>query len=92
MRWRVISSYPLAWRTWDDEEYVVYHPGSGDTHVLNAMSAELLRRMEDASTTRAELVSHCVEVLGIEPDEEFARQIDHLLNELNDLGLIEPAP
>lgn len=59
----------LVWRRWNDSEYwIVFHPESRQTHVLDEISASVLRLTLDSP--------HCVEVVaeqfisefGIEPE------------------------
>ena len=42
--WRVSSGSTFRWRQWDDE-FVLYHDESGDTHRLNALSARALEHL-----------------------------------------------
>lgn len=41
-RWRAAGCAPLAWRAWDDE-FVVFNPRTGSTHLLSELAGEVLR-------------------------------------------------
>lgn len=87
-----MATYPLIWKCWDDDEAVVYHTGSGDTHLLNDIAADLLRLLADRTLSADELASLYGRSAGVEPDQEFHGRVAALLAEFDDLGLIEPAP
>ncbi len=92
VRWRVISGHPLVWRSWDDDEHVVYHTGTGDTHLLNDVAAEILVCLEVEALTCEELARRCGAAFGVEPDEGLRGHVAATLDEFDDLGLIEAAP
>ena len=85
-------SCDLIWRTWDDEESVVYHVPSGDTHVLNRVSALALKHLEDHSLSPAELTSLLAGSLDCDGDEDLCRYVEELLVGFDQRGLAEPAP
>lgn len=88
----LISSCPLIWRNWDEDEHVLYHCGTGDTHVLNDLAAELLALLETESLTARELADQSAAMFCIEPDEIFHQNVAAALAEFDELGLIEPQP
>jgi PqqD family protein of HPr-rel-A system len=90
-RWRVQGSSSLCWRAWD-EEHVVFHPASGDTHLLNAFTAEVLRALEECPASGAELTQLFAPAFEAEDEPALRGQIDNLLARFHELGLIEPAP
>lgn len=90
MKWLVAPAADLRWRCWDDE-LVVYHVQSGDTHLLNPLAAEALRCLCDASATVEELAAHVARTLDVEPDDELLRQMQQCVAQFDELGLIEPA-
>lgn len=92
MKWTLISTKALVWRSWDEDEHVVFHSGSGDTHILNDVAAELLGLLDSASLTSLELADRCAEAFGIEPDASFREHVSESLAKFDELGLIEPAP
>ena len=88
-RWRVSSRAPLKWREWDGE-WVVFHPDSGDTHLLDPFAARVLKRLEDAPATADMLVQRLAESPAAAPANELPRMVEQLLRVLDDAGLIEP--
>ena len=40
-RWKVHANSDLRWRSWQDDS-VLYHGASGDTHLLDPVAAEAL--------------------------------------------------
>jgi len=87
-RWKVKPEFPLQWQVWDDE-FVVYNTGSGDTHLLDPVAAEVLQSLEQESANLPELVGKVTASLEIEPDSKFSDYLEQLLSDLYKLGLIE---
>lgn len=89
-RWRIVPGYELLWFEGDDG-HVVYHSGSGDTHLIDDAAADLLRLLQADSQASAALAARLAEddrVAAAEAPEYTAR----LLHELARLGLVEPCP
>jgi PqqD family protein of HPr-rel-A system len=79
-KWRVPEDWQLEWRQWGSL-HVVFNPASGDTHLLNAASASVLRSLErNASTVEA-----------LEARTPDSSDVSELVSELDELGLIAPA-
>lgn len=92
--WRVPQDWRLEWRQWGGL-HVVYNPASGDTHLLNAIPACVLRSLETKAASIEELKA-LVKALasnlhGQPPDEALSSDIEALVTELDELGLITPA-
>ena len=92
MKWRQVAPDLLVWRSWDDDEFVVYHKGTGDTHVLNDVAAQLLSCLEESSLSPEELAAGCARVYDVDVDESLLREIETTLTQFDELGLIEAAP
>ena len=90
LAWRVPLHSRFHWRAWDDE-HVVYHVNSGDTHRLNAVGARALRLLMSASLTSAELATHLEPELPGETDAVRLELVEALVSQLRSLGLVEPA-
>lgn len=88
-RWRVPANADFRWRAWDGE-FVLYHCNSGDTHRMNAFSAEVLRALGEQPATSAELLRQLSTRLALEPDETLRANLEALLARFHDFGLIEP--
>jgi len=87
--WAVVDP-PLHWRSWDKREYVVYHSASGDTHLLNHVTAEVLRKLERSQMGSHELAGEVATALDCDLDEEFETYIERLLMHLDRIGLVIP--
>ena len=88
--WRVPHASKLHWRQWD-QEFVVYHEGSGDTHRLNELAARALQTLcADALSVEA-LANRLAQDVPVPPDGTPSTTLAELLGQLLELGLIEPA-
>jgi len=87
-KWQMTSGFELLWHTWDDES-VVYHTGSGDTHLLDTIAMSALMALENKALTVAELVEKVSKHCAINPDPAFFESITQLISSFNRLGLIE---
>jgi PqqD family protein of HPr-rel-A system len=90
-KWAVNRSASLSWKRFDDE-FIVFNASSGDTHLLNLISTEALRCLEESPTTAAELSRRVAERLGLFDSEDTQRQVAELLSRLDELGLVESVP
>ena len=91
-RWGISREAPLLWRSWDDDEYVVYSSVSGDTHLINEVTAEVLRQLERSELAFSDLAHNVAKTLGAEPDEQIETHVARLLVYLDQIGLVESAP
>ncbi len=80
VKWRAIDPGRILWERWP-EECVVYNDLSGQTHLLNASAAAALELL-GAGSESAETLA---EKLNVDSAE-----IERLLLEFDQLGLIEP--
>ncbi len=79
-RWRLIDPDHILWERWPDE-CIVYNDLSGQTHLLNLSAAAALELLGDGPESAETLA----ETLKVERAE-----IERLLQEFDQLGLIEP--
>lgn len=86
--WTVPKDWRLEWRQWESF-HVVFNPASGDTHLLNAIPAFVLRSLETEPLSVEELKA-LVSRLPEPPSNPG--DIDGLVLELDELGLIVEAP
>jgi PqqD family protein of HPr-rel-A system len=86
--WRVTRGCELRWRRWDDE-HLVYNCGSGDTHLLDSISAEILKKIGAGPASPAELVVWLSGRTAPDSFPEVSAYIADLLRQLHSLGLIE---
>jgi PqqD family protein of HPr-rel-A system len=86
---RIFQNSKLFWRVWDDE-FIIFHPLSGDTHLLDYFSAEVLKSIEDAPAECAEIAAFISRKFEIDLDEKLVDRIEELLSKFSKLNLIEP--
>lgn len=89
-KWRACTEATLLWRQWGDE-YVVFNPASGDTHVLNEVAAQALQRLEQSPADTRDLTAHIRAAIHIDPDDQLLRHMEGLIDQFDELGLTEPA-
>ncbi len=86
MKWRIVSANQLVWHCWEDE-CLLYNDASGSTHLVGAVMAELLQRLEVAPKTTKQLEMELASVLSSAP-LEITEWLGQTLFQLKDLGLI----
>ena len=98
-RWRVPNGIVLRRRIWDDEG-VVYHPLSGETHLLNVTAIVVLDLIEAGPRSVPGLVDALIERNEAAEDADddpgaratMTEQVAELVGHLDALGLVEPCP
>jgi PqqD family protein of HPr-rel-A system len=86
--WKRADAGALEQRWWDDQ-LVVYHRGSGNTHLLNLLAGEVLDCLGQSPAGAAELAGRVAGRLDLQPDPDFLQRMEALLNELEELGIVE---
>lgn len=91
MAWRIRPGADLVWRSWDEDEFLVFDAASGDTHLLNRVTAtvfEILGRepLDDKGIGRE--LSRCLDIDPAVVEPHLARLLSHLAR----LGLVESTP
>ncbi len=79
----------LRWQEWDDE-FVVYNPVSGDTHFLDYLSAQGLKRLQKRAMSMEQLVDDLADSLTIGAHDALGDYVSRLVSELVELGLVYP--
>jgi PqqD family protein of HPr-rel-A system len=85
-RWSADMELRQHWRCWDDET-MVFHPKSGETHCLNSLAASVLRKLGECALTASELMDQLQSEGG---DAPSVQEIEALLQQFDELGLISP--
>jgi PqqD family protein of HPr-rel-A system len=88
--WRRTPGGALSWRRWGDEA-VVYDPNTGDTHLLDALAAEILGRLEAGATGADELAVALARDLDLAHRADITESVTQAFDRFAALGLIEPA-
>ena len=79
----------LHWQKWEGE-YIVYNATSGNTHLLNATAAQALKMLERKPASVADISNQLTSSAGLNADEEVLQQVEALVANLDELGLVEP--
>ena len=91
MKWQIISSDQdaLYLHSWDNEGYVVYNSLTGDTHLLSLTAGRLLLELQQSPTDTLTLANLVAPTDQTEPVTQYKFEIEHILEELSTLNLIE---
>ena len=88
--WRLNLAPQLPLRIWDGD-VVVYNPLSGDTHLLDVLTGELLRLIIAGPATVTALREAAATLLEVPDDDTLGQHVGQALAALDESGLIEPA-
>jgi PqqD family protein of HPr-rel-A system len=88
--WQLAEGCRLHWKAWDDE-FVIFDEGSGDTHLLDPLAAEVLKLLEQSPGDVADLARRTVARLDLAPDPDLAARVLELVRRFAAAGLVEPA-
>jgi len=87
-RWQQLNGVDFLQRRWEGE-LVVYNTGSGDTHLLETLSAEIFIHLQEQPAGLPQIVEHIADTFLYEVDEELKTHISDMLVQLQKLRLIE---
>ncbi|MFM2448392.1 MAG: hypothetical protein RIS44_842 [Pseudomonadota bacterium] len=88
--WSAPHGQSLLVRQWEEEALcVVYQPLNGDTHLLDALPAELLRLLTDKAYTSSELLADLRDVFADVDAQQAADSLERSLATLRAMGLIQ---
>lgn len=88
MSWAVPEQAVISIEVWGDNA-VVFSSMSGQTHLLNGLACEALLLLKIAPETVATLVNKLCMIFDVEDKVELEIQIQSLMHEFENLGLIE---
>ena len=86
--WRLIPGVFPVIHCWDGD-YVVFAPLSGDTHILDITGGEVLQALLTGPETAETIQRKIAALLDLPADATLAAQVDGMLENLDELGLIE---
>jgi PqqD family protein of HPr-rel-A system len=87
-QWQAVSPDGWRWAQWE-ESYSLFHPETGDTHILTELAALVLQSVSDAPRTTAGLCALTAEMCEIEADAQWRSGMCALLSGLEELELLE---
>ena len=87
--WRTPAEAPTI-RDWNGD-FAVYNPLSGHTHILDLVAGEVLLLLQQRPQSDDDLRERVATLLEMPSDEALATRVDHILEHLDEIGLIEPA-
>ncbi|WP_162910946.1 HPr-rel-A system PqqD family peptide chaperone [Azohydromonas sediminis] len=89
--WRLNPTAQWHWRDWGADS-VVIEVRSGDTHLLDPLSAAVMACIESGACCRGELLAMLRADLDVDAVPEFSQTLETILEKLFRLGWIEPKP
>jgi len=89
LEWELAEGSRLHWASWDDE-YVVFDEGSGNTHLLDFLTAEVLKALEQSRGAVPALIERVAARLDLDPDADLERRIREVVERFREAGLVEP--
>lgn len=87
MKWHVIAPDALHTRAWDNE-VVVYETTSGNTHLLDAVTARVLATVANAPADTTAIAQTLADLWPENPAELVHEQVDAILAGLAGISLI----
>jgi PqqD family protein of HPr-rel-A system len=88
---KIWKTFPLTCKAWD-QEFVVFNSASGNTHLINPVTAKILSILGLRPISALELSRHIAAEMQLDTDEEIVQRVEVLLETLDHLGLIESLP
>jgi PqqD family protein of HPr-rel-A system len=87
MLWHLNPLVDLSWKRWE-EEWVVFDSGSGQTHLMDALTAATLMTIEVGEIDFSGLAAQTSETLMINDGPELHKALNDIVNRLVAVGLI----
>jgi len=81
--WKLMAGQSLCFRTWDEEEFLLYNNLSGDTHLIDADAIDVLLSLQQQPAGAEALLAL------LEMDSADRHLLDGMLEQLCALSLIE---
>jgi PqqD family protein of HPr-rel-A system len=84
----IIKTAKIRSIQWDDD-YVIYDQLSGDTHLLDAVSGELICALSEQAMSRTELLKKLNELLEAPGELEMENYLDDFIARFQKSGLLD---
>ncbi len=88
-KWRIAGGDSLLQKDWA-QDTTVYSRLTGETHLLSALPAEVLRMLTEGEKSEAELAAAMGVLCEVTVDEGWLNDICKILQRLEALFLVEP--
>ena len=88
-RWALRPGFPILTRDWG-RETVVYHGGSGDTHLVGPSGRALLDVLGEGARGERELEQRLADTFDAGPAADRRHELHRLLTDFETLGLVAP--
>lgn len=87
-RWKINPFVDLHWRTWNNET-VLFDSASGDTHLLEPITVEVLKFIEasDSSQSITDVVKRITPITNEGEEDAFAH-VQHVIAACQRLGIV----
>jgi len=87
--WQISPDTELFLAHWDnEEEAVVYQPGSGDTYLINDIARRVIIILQESSASAVDIYDRIGASFGALPRQEIIAQLENLLSGLLKVGLV----
>lgn len=87
--WRITQGSELLWKRLEDD-FLVYDTGSGNTHLLDLLSGNILQFIQSCRPTTRDLCAH-MDSTRLPPHRNpSSSYLENLLERFQRLGLVEP--
>lgn len=86
--WVMVGTAPLHWALWARDN-VVYHPETGETHLLSELPTLVLQRVQTDAVSTAQICSETATACGVADDDAWRGKIEAIVRSLANLELIE---
>ena len=93
MTWAIASRGELVFRTWEDDDNVVFfNSSSGDTHLVDAFGMALLQLIQAEPQTPQGLAAKLADFFEEVDEGGILGHIDATLHRFRHLGIVVPLP
>lgn len=88
--WSIPECANIAIENWD-ENAMVFYSLTGETHLINALACEVLMLFQTGPETFSSLINKLCMIFEVEDKADLELQIQKLIANFENLGLIESA-
>ena len=90
-QWKLNPEFQLCWKEWDNQ-LIIYHTGSGDTHLFNQLGYHILKLLKTKPMTTVELRAKLLLNTNGAVSREYETadpDFNEFLNDMQRLGIVE---